>query len=377
MKLKVFVSSTCYDLGIVRAQLRSFLEGMGYEPVMSEYDDVLYDPQNHTHASCVNAISKCDMVILLIGSRFGGEVVPSVLSELDFDMLSTKSSKNQMLDKGKFSITQCEILKAIQSNIPIYTFILDQVLSDHRFYEKNKKEKELMKKAKFPSIEKNEHAPYIFEFINFMRARSENNSYMSFSKIEDIENCLKKQWSGLFQSLLEKGRDMKDKMEQTQILSNQIEELKAMLMSTVEAGDMKEAAKGVPKYRTLVSIIDSITSQNSIIFDNIRWKELLVHCEIVELKMIHFRSFLVNEIVFVKKDMSYCSVRALNYDIGRLKQLWEEFVKLKESIKKAVVEAIRDMGVDYVKSRGENVDEYIDSRVEDGKVLSISTESRL
>ena len=67
--LKIFVSSTCYDLNIVRGQLRSFINNVGYEPVMSDYNDVLYDPRDHTHESCVKEIQSADMVILIIGSR--------------------------------------------------------------------------------------------------------------------------------------------------------------------------------------------------------------------------------------------------------------------------------------------------------------------
>jgi hypothetical protein len=46
---KIFVSSTCYDLSMARDQLRNFLIGLGYEPVLSEYSDVLFDPRVHTH----------------------------------------------------------------------------------------------------------------------------------------------------------------------------------------------------------------------------------------------------------------------------------------------------------------------------------------
>ena len=32
--LRVFVSSTCYDLSLLRSQLRHFIKNMGYEPIM-------------------------------------------------------------------------------------------------------------------------------------------------------------------------------------------------------------------------------------------------------------------------------------------------------------------------------------------------------
>ena len=38
---KVFVSSTCYDFGMAREQLRAFLLRLGYDPILSEYSDVV------------------------------------------------------------------------------------------------------------------------------------------------------------------------------------------------------------------------------------------------------------------------------------------------------------------------------------------------
>lgn len=89
--LKVFVSSTCYDLGIVRAELREFLQNLGHEPLMSEYNDILFDPRDHTHESCINEVRNADAIILIIGSRFGGKGVPPALELIDFEALKASS----------------------------------------------------------------------------------------------------------------------------------------------------------------------------------------------------------------------------------------------------------------------------------------------
>ena len=39
--LSVFVSSTCYDLSVIRSQLRIFIQSLGQEPLMSDYSDLL------------------------------------------------------------------------------------------------------------------------------------------------------------------------------------------------------------------------------------------------------------------------------------------------------------------------------------------------
>lgn len=124
MKLKIFVSSTCYDLSIIRSQLKSFIENMGYEAVLSEYNDVFYDPQDHTHESCVKEVANADVVILIIGSRFGGTAMPNLQSLIDFKSLSAASFKTKILeDKDNLSVTQYEIFKAIETDIPVYCFV--------------------------------------------------------------------------------------------------------------------------------------------------------------------------------------------------------------------------------------------------------------
>lgn len=85
--LRVFVSSTCYDLSVIRSQLRIFIQNLGHEPLMSDYSDLLYDPRIHTHTSCVDEVASADVVVLIVGSRFGGKTVPEALAKLDFDSL--------------------------------------------------------------------------------------------------------------------------------------------------------------------------------------------------------------------------------------------------------------------------------------------------
>lgn len=143
--LKVFVASTCYDLDIVRSQLRSFILEMGHEPVMSEYCDILFDPRLHTHESCVKEVQNCDLIILIIGSRFGGEAIPKVLDSIDIENIRNTSKARRIFDGlTNLSITQLEMMKAIEVGIPTFTFIDTRVLRDHLVYEKNKDREELI-----------------------------------------------------------------------------------------------------------------------------------------------------------------------------------------------------------------------------------------
>ena len=255
MKLRIFVSSTCYDLSIIRSQLKSFIENMGYEAILSEYNDIFYDPQDHTHESCVKEIANADLVVLIIGSRFGAKVIPDLKKIIDFNKLLGLSKNTDFIaQRDQLSVTQYEIFKAIESSIPVYCFVEDGVMHDHRVYEQNKEKEVVIKEMKFPSIDKNESAPYIFEFITFMRSRIRNNAIYSFSKLEDIEDCLLKQWSNLFQTLLSDSKKKSETVNQMGQISERLDDMKALIMSSVDKNDKsKDVAKGVLKFRLMVN----------------------------------------------------------------------------------------------------------------------------
>jgi hypothetical protein len=97
---------------------------LGYEPVMSDQADVIYDPRLHTHTSCLREVANCDLVILVVGSRFGGATIPKALEMIDLEHLSDLSGADRFgADKTNISITQAEVLQAIQTGIPVFAFI--------------------------------------------------------------------------------------------------------------------------------------------------------------------------------------------------------------------------------------------------------------
>lgn len=352
MKLKIFVSSTCYDLGIIRSQLKSFIENMGYDAVLSEYNDIFYDPKDHTHESCVKEVTNADLVILIIGSRFGGKGIPNLQSLIDFKTLSTSSMKPGIIDKQEnLSVTQYEIFKAIESDIPVYCFVDENVWHDHRVYEENKENGDVINNMKFPSIDKNETAPFIFEFINFMRARTHNNAIYPFAKLEDIEGCLLKQWSNLFQSLLSESKNKNTTSKQMSQIADQLSDMKALILSSADkTADSKEIAKGVIKYRLMVTYVDELLPSQDIIMKGQSWDDLMKACDIVDVRDFvdeHMR----NRIAIIKKDNTFY----LHYfyfndtKFEQYKKLWSDFVVIKKEIKQIIVEAIRDSSNAHIK----------------------------
>ena len=263
--LKVFISSTCYDLDTVRGGLRDFIYSLGYEPVMSDYGDVLYDPRIHTHISCIEEVKNCDMLVLLIGGRFGGKAISEAVSTVNFERVKEKIKTGTAIDDERLSITHLEVLKAIEYGIPVYTFIKEDVLSDHKLYEKNKS-KPIINEITFPSIEKQETAKYIFEFINIVRLRDYGNNIFPFKKETDIEEMLKKQWSSYFQKLIKEQFNKKEKAENNK-LEKKVDDLQALIWRFINEAprDKKTQVGQKKKYGRILWVDDYPVNNESVI----------------------------------------------------------------------------------------------------------------
>ena len=235
---RVFISSTCYDLSEVRDALVTFIKSFGFEDALSERGDVFYHPDLHTHESCIREISNCHLLILIIGGRFGGTYTA---------------------DTSK-SIVNAEYEAARELNIPVFTFVKKDVLNDHKLYERNKSNADIV----YPSIEKKEYAKHIFEFINVVRKSPINNGLFDFQFSRDIEVLLKKQWAGMFYEFL-LDRTNKTKLEsanqtlsQLNTMSKKIEELVENIYRKVDETQANTVIENIDRKAEALSFFNSI-----------------------------------------------------------------------------------------------------------------------
>ena len=345
---RVFISSTCFDLGLLRSELRPFISMYGYEPIMSEYSDILYDPRSHTHVSCVNAVVNCDVLVLILGQRFGGAAVDAALECLDFDALAKTSNSSTLFEPGdsKFSITQLEVLKAIENGIPIYAFVDEKVYHDHLVYEKNKSNKEIIDKIKFPSIQKNETAKYIFEFINYLGHRVQNNSIAPFSRLEDIRSNLTAQWAHLFQRLLFESKERLSEVTRYQDFSERLEDLKTAVLASIATPDTREIAKAAVQFRQVVTFIWALPIMDHIkvLNEASTWSEVLDSAGITDVKIIGSGKGLWQRktVCLLRVDRAYYEYQYSIRLYERLEGDWHEFVNLEKNVREAISEAFVD-----------------------------------
>jgi hypothetical protein len=351
---KIFVSSTCYDLNVIRTELRSFIQIYGFEPVMSEFSDILYDYRVHIQTSCLQEISYCDMVILIIGSRFGGKSFPKTLEYIDIESLKNKILSSEVLkEKENLSITQLEYLKCIEIGLPIFTFASAGVMNDLNTWERNK-EKGFVNDIIYPNIGTQETAKYIFEFINCIRSQHEGNSITLFSTLDDIKTHLRKQWAALFQRFLKEQRDKIQGEKQINYLSEQIADLKTAIITSISDTDVEYFARGIIKYRQVISLIYIMAKRLEdvveFLAEDVDWNYLLDSLGVIYVvEMFDMLERPSNGIVFIFNDNSYFKTKYHEENFNEFQRKWNQFREMKETSKKAIINAIIDTADDIIR----------------------------
>jgi hypothetical protein len=223
----------------------------------------------------------------------------------------------------------------------------EKVLNDHRLYEKNKDKKGLIEQIEFPSIQKKETAQYIFEFINFLGARSVNNSISGFSRLEEIKVHLLNQWSLLFQRLLFESRTSRKEQQRYRDFSESLSDLKAVILASVATPGLRETAKGAIQFRHLIEFVSNLRRVDSreVLSSNISWEALLQKAGIVEMMMqddpgVRWK----REVLLILDDGTFYICRYGLNVLDQMGQLWAEFVTLESKSRAAIIDALLEDG---------------------------------
>lgn len=177
-KPRIFLSSTFYDLRQVRTDIDIFFENLGYELIRNEEGDIPYGKEEALEEYCYKEIKSIDILISVIGGRFGSE---------------TRG--------GHSSISQLELKAALKENKQVYIFIDKNVLSEYETYLLNKDHG-----MKFRYVDD----VRIYHFIEEIKGLPNNNNVKGFETAGEITKYLKEQLAGLFQRFLEEQTRIKE-----------------------------------------------------------------------------------------------------------------------------------------------------------------------
>lgn len=200
-KPRIFVSSTYYDLRHVRASLETFIYALGYEPVLSEKGNIAYVPDIPIDESCYREAAGSDILVLVIGGRYGAE------------RSASRTSLPHTFFERYDSITKEEYQGALRNNVPIYILIDAQVYTEYQTFLRNRSN-DTIEYAHVDSVN-------VFSLIDDILTLRQNNAFTTFSKYTEIEDWLREQWAGYFRELLKRTTESR----QIASLSSQVLEL--------------------------------------------------------------------------------------------------------------------------------------------------------
>ena len=214
-KPRVFVSSTFYDLRQVREDLDRFISGMGYEAVLHESGDIAYGKDSPPEGYVHREIEMCDILICVIGGRYGTE------------------SQQQ---PGS-SITQTELRTALEDQVQVFVFVEQAVYSEYGTYSINKETSDI--KYRFVDDSR------VYEFIESVHKLPRNNPITPFQTASDIIEFLRSQWAGLFQRFLQDQERLQEirALEEMKSVAGTLEQL--VKFFTAERKDKDDAIQHI------------------------------------------------------------------------------------------------------------------------------------
>jgi len=227
-KPRIFISSTYFDLKQVRSDLERFINEQGYDAVLNEKGHISYGSQEKLEEYCYKEIVQCDILVSIIGGRYGSQS-----------------------HESEHSVSNKELKKALEEGKQVYIFIDSAVATEYRTYQVNKANKE-MNYASVDDVK-------VYEFLEEVYDLPKNNTIHNFNSAQDITTFLKEQWAGLFQRLL---NDESKKKEVNLInkLASTSETLNSLVEFLIEEKNNGESA------------VSNILMNNHPIFNDIQQK---------------------------------------------------------------------------------------------------------
>lgn len=238
-RLRIFVSSTYYDLRHIRSSMESFIEGMGYEAVLFESGGIPFHHDMTLADACYAEVQTCHMLVLVIGGRYGSA-----------DEKRKERVSEDLIEKmyeAYNSVTKKEYETARDKSIPIFIFVDKNVRAEYETFKSNRDNK-TVRYAHVDSVN-------IFRLLDEILNQSHNNYIKDFEKFEDISSWLREQWAGIYSDLLLGRRDqaviksMADRLAELSELTSSMKSYTETIMKTVLPAESASAAIDIESKR--------------------------------------------------------------------------------------------------------------------------------
>jgi len=209
--MKVFLSSTCYDLRDLRATLKSFFKELGMDPLLSEDSNFPCSSDGiEPYLACLKLLEKSDLVIFIIDSRYGNK-------------LDNWSSYQEYCG---LSATHAEFKHALKENKPVLVFIQQDIMAAYGQWRKNKEEYSKMNLEHGLSID-------TLKFVEEIKMGKPALWVTQYQNVLDIIESLKSRLIGYLYDLFSERKKRND--DEVKYLLDQILSLTPELRKKIEA----------------------------------------------------------------------------------------------------------------------------------------------
>lgn len=190
--MKIFLSSTAYDLKDFRALIVDILESKGHDVLYHESPTFPAKLGLHSHDQCILAVENCDLVLCLVDKRYGGKYAGSFKDRFPDQLFRVRgldrTGKSKSFDvtiKAKdLSITWCELITAYSNKKYIITFARQTTLDE----KETRRANQHLATFRPAFAEKNE----VFDFLDWITKQPTSNWIASFNTIVDFKIKLEK-----------------------------------------------------------------------------------------------------------------------------------------------------------------------------------------
>jgi hypothetical protein len=168
MSDKIFISSTCFDLLDLRAEIKEFIYSIGLTPILSDHSDtdfITFQDKNSIQTCLIN-LANSKVVVVILSQRYGPSLQPAGFTD--------------------HSATHLEYLEAVKSKIKTIVFVRDRLEADFLAYKKsgNAKVLQWIKEKDIKLFD-------IIEQHKKLANDDRNNWYWTFKNSIDLKQRLK------------------------------------------------------------------------------------------------------------------------------------------------------------------------------------------
>lgn len=181
---------------------------------------------------------------------------------------------------------------------------------------------------------------------------------------------LTSQWAQLFQRLMMEGRTKTQEERRYRDFSERIEDLKAIVLTSLATPDLRETAKGAIQFRHLISFVSGLhfVDHRQLLLSNLSWDDLLKSARIKEIRSGDEDERMFRpEVYLVLDDGTFYRGRLPRRAFEDFRIDWKSFQQFEIHAREAIVDALledreaRRFGL--LRYTEKNINEYLSERV--------------